>query len=400
MSRTEENNLTRGAGAIALLNPFTSSVRHSRGRDPDWQEIWRFCTFHGVRPTLLQVLGRHENAPSPPEWLECALSEFKRRHAFRVMQLTGEIVALAKALEEAGIDAVFFKGAVLAEQIYGGAQHREFNDIDVLVAPSDQECAADLLQARGYQPAIADRRFRRAFLDYAGQHVFNNAGIGSTVDLHWNFVGNQAFPVANEAVLRDRKMLPLGGQDVPAPIDEHLALILAGHGQKEGWASFGWALDFAKFAAARPQFDWELAADQARVRGSSRALLTALLLTETLFGETLNADLIAEASASDLIRADVEAIVRKHEDLAIRTLADDLMGAFRLCETPCQRARAWLGLLTTRTLGDYQSFPLPPSMWWVYRFTRPFRLGWARLSGAGPSKATLAAAQGGSANQQ
>lgn len=385
---------------MALLNPFVTGERQLQRQQLDWEEAWHFCSFHGVRPAFNQALQQLGETSACPDWLQKEIAAFSRRHGFRVMQMSSEIVTLGKALEGAEIGAAFFKGAILGEQIYGGAQNREFNDIDLLVAPADRDRAADLLEEHGYEPVIADRRFRRAFFDYGGQHMFRHPETCSVVDLHWNFVGSHAFPVASEAVLQGRIMLQLGGQDIPAPNDEHLALILAGHGQKEGWASFGWALDFARFAAAKPQFDWKRAADQAKARGSSRALLTALLLTEALFGETLAEKLVAEARANDLIRAEVEAIVRKHETLANRTLADDLMSAFRLCETPGQRARVWLGLLTTRTIGDYESLPLPPRWWWVYRVTRPFRLAWAWISGAGPSEATQVAAQGGSLRQQ
>jgi len=303
-------------------------------------------------------------------------------HTFAVLQKTAEIVALSKLLEANGINAVFFKGAVLGEQVYGAAQYREFNDIDLLVHPQDRDRVAELLGAfAGYLPVVSDRQIRRVFFDYAGQHMFQNRDTGVVVDLHWNFAGSLDFPVSADEVLSNRKMLDLGGASIPVPCWEDLALILAGHGQKEGWASFGWALDFAKFAARRPDFDWARAADRARARGSLRALLTAVLLVERLFGNTIAPDIAARAHEQRRLAGDVDRIMAGYHVLAERKLEDDLMGSFRLCETSMQRAKVWFGLLVTRTIGDYEALPLPPRLWWVYRFTRPFRLAWQRITG-------------------
>ena len=322
-----------------------------------------------------------------------SLTHFMQGHVFSVLQKTGEIVGLSRALEAAKIRGVFFKGAVLGEQVYGGASHREFNDIDLLVDADARDRAADLLEALGYVPAIADRPFRRVFCDYVGQHMFRHPATGSVVDLHWNFVGDLHFTVGAAEVLMNRVTLPLGGARVPAPHLHDLALILAGHGQKEGWASFGWALDFAQFAATFPDFDWSRAEGRARAAGASGALLTAVHLVECLFGHVLDPQLAARARSRQRIVDEVERIVAGYHALAERRLADDLMGSFRLCETPLQRAKVWLGLITTRTIGDYEALPLPPRWWWAYRFTRPIRLVWHKIRRGTPAPSAFWDAQ-------
>lgn len=373
---------------VKLLTPEAWAVPF-QGCPGDWRAAWRFCSFHGVRPALAQALERRPGSCLPPPWLAADLGDFTRMHAFSVMQKTAQIVSLAKALEAEGVTAVFFKGAVLGEQVYGAAQFREFNDIDLMVLPQDRERVADLLEALGYLPVIADRHFRRAFFDYAGQHMFRSRDTGSVVDLHWSFVGNLDFPVTAAEVLGNRTMLELGGTRVPVPCDEDLALILAGHGQKEGWASFGWALDFAKFAARFPDFDWTRAAHRARARGTLRAVLTAVLLVEHLFGITIDRDLAARARDQRQLVNDVDRIVAGYHALAERRLEDDLMGALRLCETPMQRAKVWLSLLVTRTIGDYEALPLPSRWWWVYRLTRPFRLVGGKIRGKRSAKSSF-----------
>jgi hypothetical protein len=327
------------------------------------------------------------------------LSDFARGHTFKVLQSTGELIRLSNALETAGVRALFFKGAVLGEQIYGGASQREFNDIDLLIAPADQDRVIDILEDHGYQPVITDQHFRHAFFDYAGQHMFRHCESAVVVDLHWNFVGRRGFPLDALDALCNRIWLSIGAARVPAPCFQDLALILAGHGQKEGWASFGWALDFAQFASSVPDFDWSLAAERARTKRSIRGLLTAILLIHREFGTVIDVRLLSEAQQSPELVKDVDRIYQMHLELRLRKLDDDLMGSFRLCESPLQKALVWFDLLTIRTLGDYECLPLPKFLWWTYFVTRPFRLAWLWISGAGPSDTTLAASQDGPARR-
>jgi hypothetical protein len=53
---------------------------------------------------------------------------------------------------------------------------------------------------------------------------------------------------------------------------------------------------------------------------------------------------------------------------------DREFGDLELCENWLQKARAIRRLLTTRTVGDYVSMPLPRPLWRIYHLTRPFRL--------------------------
>ena len=372
-----------------LLNPFAQAESRNRPPSLDWEEVWRFCSFHGVRPALSKALDDLGQTVRLPARMRNQLADFKRSHTFSVLRKTGEIVALSKAFEAAEITIVIFKGAVLGAQVFGGAQYREFNDIDLLVPPEERDRATDVLEALRFRPIITDRRMRGAFFDYMGQHMFRSLETGSVVDLHWSFVGDVPFPVTGAKVLRDRTMLELGGTHVPAPCLQDLALILAGHGQKEGWASFGWALDFAKFAATAPGFDWSEAASRARTQGCLRSLLTATLITQRLFGEAIDDEMVAMASQRRIIVEDTERIIVGYAALAQRKFEDDLWGSFRLCETPTQRAKVWIQLLVRPTIGDYEAMPLTPSLWWAYRLTRPFRLLWRKIRGVQPVRSAL-----------
>ena len=378
---------------IVLLSPFASQPSQSIAHSIDWRQAYKFCDFHGVRPRLARVLEEQGEAYRCPAWLTDKLADFSKRHAFSVLAKTADIVSIAEALESASITGIFFKGAVLGEQVYGGSNVREFNDIDLLVSAGERERTADIFSSLGYHPIIADYDIRHTFFDYMGQHMFRHVETGSVVDLHWNFVGSNPFPIDGRGALRNRVTLELGGAAIPAPCIEDLCLILAGHGHKEGWASFTWALDFAMFAAKFPDFDWANAAARSEAKRSMRPLLSAMLLVDRLFDHAIDHKLLTIARGKSEIVDDVERVVARYHAFTRRTLADDLMGSFRLCETAPQRAVVWLRLFTTRTIGDYEAAPLPPRWWWAYRFTRPLRLVWHRIRGGTPAPSAFWDAQ-------
>ena len=64
--------------------------------------------------------------------------------------LTAELVRLTGLLKAAGVEAIAFKGPVLAAMAYGSIELRQFVDLDILVRQSDLPRIAEILTAEGY----------------------------------------------------------------------------------------------------------------------------------------------------------------------------------------------------------------------------------------------------------
>ena len=375
----------------ALLNPFTTEKSNSplSASVADAERIHEFVCFHTVRPALLKALSVRSDLPPAMEQLRVRLAEFQVLHRFTVMQATGQIIDIARAFEAAQIDELFFKGATLGEQIYGGAQFREFNDIDVLVRPTERERAIAELQALQFLPIVADHRMRRCFFDFLRQHSFRSTETGAVVDLHWDFVGTGPFPVTTEQALSSRTHLLLGGASIPVPSTETQALILAGHGHKENWASFGWILDFATFAAVNPDLPWERIARSAKTQHCLEPILGAILLVERIFGHTIDPHLAGHSAKLNHLVQNIDVVISRSKNLAERQLAEELLGGFRLCDTPLQKFKMAVILLLTPTIGDFEAMPLAYRWWWIYRLTRPLRLLSRKLRGIAPTQSSF-----------
>ena len=144
------------------------------------------------------------------------------------------------------------------------------------------------------------------------------------------------------------------------------------------------SVDFATFAAANPDLPWEHIARLARAQQCVDPLLGAILLMKRIFGCTIDPDLLGLAIRRPELVQTVDVIIARAQSLSQRQLAEELMGGFRLCETPKQTYKMFLSLLLTPTIGDFEAMPLAPNWWWIYRVTRPLRVLLSKFRGVAP----------------
>jgi Uncharacterised nucleotidyltransferase len=134
--------------------------------------------------------------------------------ALRAVQLEGELIRLAPALEHLG--AVVLKGAVLAHAAYPDPLLRPFTDLDLLVQGDQISHAVSVLATYGYQrtrpepsPGYDARVGKAVTLQHAG---------GVVIDLHRTLAaGNAGEGIDVAALLAARRPIPIGSHTVPGP---------------------------------------------------------------------------------------------------------------------------------------------------------------------------------------
>jgi Uncharacterised nucleotidyltransferase len=134
--------------------------------------------------------------------------------AVRAVQLEGELIRLAPALEHLG--AVILKGAVLAHAAYPDPLLRPFTDLDVLVPGTLMDHAVSVFATYGYErtrpepaPGFDARVGKAVTLQHPG---------GVVVDLHRTLAaGNAADGIDVEELVAARRPVRVGSYTVPAP---------------------------------------------------------------------------------------------------------------------------------------------------------------------------------------
>jgi hypothetical protein len=288
----------------------------------------------------------------------------------RAARMVAELARITEAFEDGGIPLLVFKGAVLAQHLYGDAGARAFSDLDVIVAPHHAAAGESLLQRLGYrecEPLTASQR--KTNRRFVGESLFLDDTSGVLADFHWLF-SNLQFPVRirfAEAWER-RQTVNIDHYVFNTLGDLDLVVLTCSHAAKHLWHRLEM---FAQVAAlAKRQIDWgavERLAVEARV---SRQVGLSFLLVRELLGiapPPLERCLTAAAPGLSAVRAIVE------RNLFAEVRRGDAAGRdhFLLAD---RRRDAWrslaLGALVP-THADWQDSSLPGPLQWA---VRPFRL--------------------------
>lgn len=164
---------------------------------------------------------------------------YKMFYAVRVR----EYDSVLTALDDARVRAVVLKGHWLARAAYQTPWHREYTDLDVLVAPTSLDSAAAVLEKLGYRQAEIDARGKahglsaarlrgyEAELQHLGEYVRQDStSMTFRVDLHHRLstVFDHIRPDAIRVIERSRRGMA-EGVDVWTPQAEDLIAHLCYH---------------------------------------------------------------------------------------------------------------------------------------------------------------------------
>ncbi|MEO6723818.1 MAG: nucleotidyltransferase family protein [Blastocatellia bacterium] len=355
----------------------------------DWTTAADEASYHGVVPQLWWFLQQFDSDAVPSHLRESLHHSFQN-NLRRNLILTGELWRIIEMLKADGISAIPFKGPTLAMLAYGDLAWREFTDLDILVDQRDLVQVGELLASIGYQPrmdlsVLSDP----VFVAIEREFYFSSARNGTLIDLQWHLSSSiLPFNLDMAHISKNQMMVLPGGKQIATLRLEDLLLYLCAHGSRHCWECLGWIADVAGLINLNPQLDWDLALAQARALRCERVLSHGLLLALDLFCARI------PPTVERFVRADADSCA-----LAAsigRILAQPLgspVGKFdlhryflKLQPRPADRFRHLLRLIFTPTVIDWDFWPLPHALMFLYPFVRAIRLIAERLPFYHPHK--------------
>ncbi len=255
--------------------PSPTDSRASRAtRSPAWRPIWsRRTSWTRLRTIVPQT---------------------ERENRVRFEELGGVFDALAAN----GVEAIAFKGPVLALRAYGNLGLRAFRDLDFLVRDQDLVATIATLRRFGYERGGRLTEAFELIHRLQGQEIIFNKATGAAIEPHTRLTGLKlAFDIDYGALWRRAQHLELHGRTllVLAPEDDLIALAV--HGGKEVWWNIKWVCDIAAFITAYPSLDWTALLARARQQGCQRAVLLATALARRYFDAVVPETVIAAETA-------------------------------------------------------------------------------------------------------
>lgn len=342
----------------------------------DWVQFIRLCRAHSMLTLVRgQLDQRLQHAPAS---VMRAFAQAEIEPVARTALLSQELGRVARVLNDAGVPVLAYKGLALSLQAYGDVRARTFQDLDVLVRPTDFRRARSALLDSCYRTSGAGRAEPHPvmFLSECDETLIHQTS-GLVVELHWA-VTPPYFGVRYDVDDLLRRSVPLAAGDLTlrAPRPEDTVVLMSINGVKDGWGRLETVMAVAEIVRREPDLDWDLIWRIAAKAGARRMLRIALELVALLFEIPLPAHV---RGRSDLDPG-AQAIAAQVRDrlYANPMTAPDWRGRLNFVLRAHDSQARRIGLLLRRALTpterDVATFPLPTSLWPLYYLLRPIRL--------------------------
>jgi len=370
-SRVEHELLLACARTVA-----SPRVRELAAGAVDWDYLFQLARRHAVVPLLYTQLAQQLSDLVPPEQL-ARLKQHYLENSARNTILTAELCRLIALLSEAGIEAIPYKGPVLAVFAYGNVSLRRFVDLDVIVKKTDVLKARELLIHEAYTPTKSLSLNQQELL-LSTQHnmQFSRDNHRLIVELHWEVAPHLfASTVDADELWQNLVSLDLNSTHVKTLCADDLLFSLCVHGSRHLWERLGWICDVAELIRSH-SFDWNALLERAARADNERMFLLGLHLAERLLDAPVPAEVKQRCDSDPRLRSLADNVVEHlfngptHVPATSHEIFKYNIGVRK---TLSARARYLLYALRP-TDSDLGARSLPASLSFVYYLTRPVRL--------------------------
>lgn len=349
----------------------------------NWGSLFQAAVDHKVLPLLWRSLKTSCPTLLPPQFSK-QVQDFSRLNSVRCLRITAALVKISRLFGAAHIQVVGLKGPVLSQLLYGDMARRTYNDLDILVYRHDVTQAMEILIGHGYMPEIELAATALPFyMEHEDDLTFVDKSTGIVVELHWEITGRylgKAIGLAD--VQGEVQGITVGGVEILSLGREDLLLCLCIHGAKHMWERLEWLCCVAEFVRQNPDLDWQTILARAGQWRCRRMLLLGLLLAHELLQAPMPTQILAATSMDSRVQPLADQIkARLFPDVNAAT--GTAKHGWRFSPFHVLVRDSWaagghfgLRLLFGPTIKEWQRWPLPGYLSFLYYGFRPLRLIW------------------------
>jgi hypothetical protein len=249
----------------------------------NWSKIIDLAIYHKILPLLFINVKKHFLNKIPYNILQ-QLKRKQRQTGIRNLFLTGKLLSILHNFEKHNINAIPIKGPTLTKEIYGDISLRQFNDLDILIAPQSLEKAVKILFDLGYSPDIDLKLAQLVKLAQKGHHLTLYKE-NTLIELHWELTGRYfSKKITLESVWPEKVTTIFAEQEINSIKSEDLLIYLCIHGCRHHWHQLDAICCVAQYIKIKPNLNWEVIQQKSRNQGSTRMVALGLLLSTELLG--------------------------------------------------------------------------------------------------------------------
>jgi hypothetical protein len=341
----------------------------------DWDYLFILARRHGVLQLLYFRLQQYADL-MPPDQLQ-RLQKYFQENSARNVLLTAELCRLIDLLGKEGIEAIPFKGPVLALFAYGNIALRRFVDLDVMVRREDVDRAIDIFIAEGYELSKSLTSSQREVLLRTQHNLqFRRHHRQLIVELHWEVASHLfASSVQADDLWTNLIELDLNQSKLKTLAPEDLIFSLCVHGSRHLWERLLWICDIG-WIAARHDLNWPRLLERSRATKTERMFLLGLHLSSKLLNVRLPAQILQESEQDVQLDQLAAAVIRSafnRVEHIPATRGQILSYNWKIRKAWSSRAR-YLRHALNPTDRDLDAVALPGPLSFGYYLMRPFRL--------------------------
>jgi hypothetical protein len=351
-----------------------SQFRDLAQKNIDWDYLRELAFNHGLLPLLTTHAISHCPDLVPPTVLDQLRDELITNRKSN-LYLLNEVAQVLSRFESAGIEALAFKGPLLAQMVYEDTGLRQAGDMDVLIHPKDFHHAAEVLSALDYkmEPQLT-RAQQKSHLRFHCEIQFINEDRFRVVDLHWG-ITPKTFPLElpSRDFLANRRKVSFVGYSIETLTDEDLIFYLSVHAAKHCFRKLEWMTTLAELVRSNSELSWATIKERALNARAEKIVCLALMTMESLYGLPVATEFADLAESTEL--KDTASKILPY--LLANNPEPHGLQAFRWRLRFLSPRDAYLSLARATlvpTISDWRAFSIPDALYPIYYLLRPVRL--------------------------
>lgn len=249
----------------------------------EWPMLLDLARFHRVQALVFDAIDTL--GLDVPGQVRADLAAEAEQVTSANLRIAVESQALRDAFACASVPLLFVKGLTVGALAYRRPLLKAGWDIDLLVAPSDVQAAAELLRARGYRCLNPRDDATEALLRWherLKESVWRRGDVH--VELHSRLADNARLIPSIGAASAAQMADVADGIALPTLQLDELFAYLCVHGASSAWFRLKWITDLAGLLASLKPAEIERLYARSQELGAGRAAAQALLLADTIYG--------------------------------------------------------------------------------------------------------------------
>jgi hypothetical protein len=354
-----------------------SEIRSLTAGPLKWDSLLADASCHSVTPLLAKQLSAIAGDALSPAQLK-QLKDLTRVTAVRNLAFTAQLIAIMDLFRSEGLQAIPYKGPVLAAQAYGDFALREFEDLDLILRQKDMPEANRLVTSLGYRAKYPwTLSLDAAASLIPGEYCYRSESRRMLIELHTERTLRH-FPLPPDIDSLGERLVrvSLGGHVIETFGPEDGLSLLCIHGSKDFWERLSWIADVAEFVQAHPRLDWDQVIRRAESLRGLRMLHLGLALAIGFFDLPLPGEILRRVEADE-----IAGILAGEIELRIFHDGANSLGAARrfwfrrrMLEGIFEGWRYSARLTVSPAEEDWEMIRLPRALAPLYVALRPLRL--------------------------